>query len=287
MNGLSALTDRLLSGLAAAPITGADSASEGALRGLPLAPSPNVTGLAQPAPLMLTTLSALAPLQHGWTGRPDESGRQPLGARTETQPISAIRVRVHGVTGVDEVSRERVRLVADRIRAETGLEVDVTVGSSPYEQRINLPGGQLGRPDLVVQQSWLKKGVATTILKALDRKSLAVFSLVLLVSILSVANSTVASVRARRRELGLLSCLGWRGRDLFRCVMAELLLIAGGAGVAAAAAAGALGWLLRVPVPLSRAGLAVPAALLVATLAGLGPAWAASRVSPIKPQTCR
>ena len=93
-----------------------------------------------------------------------------------------IRVRVAGVTGPDPVSRERVRRVTQAIRERTGLAVDITAGSSPHPLRVELPPGKFGRPALTVREGWTKKGVAFAIVSALDRKSLALFVLVLVVS---------------------------------------------------------------------------------------------------------
>ena len=45
------------------------------------------------------------------------------------QPISSVRVQVAGITGMDPVSQDRVRLVAEQINAATGLDVDITIGA--------------------------------------------------------------------------------------------------------------------------------------------------------------
>lgn len=88
---------------------------------------------------------------------------------------------------VDDLSRERVRLAADRISQATGLDLDVTVGASTTQRTLTLPAGNFGRPELALSQPWLKKGVGVAI--------------VLLVCALTVANCVTASVRARQREL--------------------------------------------------------------------------------------
>jgi ABC-type antimicrobial peptide transport system permease subunit len=273
LTGLTEVTSRLLNGLLPAPLTGADQRSRQLLGNQPLQPGANLAGLAQPAPLMLTTLEGLQPLEQGW-----ESA---TGSRDAAAPISAIRVKVAGVTGIDSASRERVRLAAQRIQQATGLHVDIMVGSSATQETIALPAGRLGRPALTLHQYWFKKGVATAIVHAADRKSLAIFALVLLVAILSVANSAIASVRARRHELGVLACLGWDARYLLGSVVAELAAVGLAAGVAAAPVAVALGHLAGTPVAWIRAALAVPAALLVVMVAGLVPAILAARADPM------
>jgi len=121
-------------------------------------------------------------------------------------PISVIRVRVAGVTGPDQVSRERVRRVAQAIRERTGLAVDITTGSSPHPLLVQLPAGKFGRPALTVREGWTKKGVAFAIVSALDRKSLALFVLILVVSALFLANGAFASVRSG-------PCCVWDGTE--------------------------------------------------------------------------
>lgn len=270
LRGLTSVTRRVLNGLLPVPLSGADSRSRGLLHHQQLLPSANVAGLAQPSPLMLTTLKALGPLEQGWSGSTDSAA-----------PISAIRVKVAGVTGIDPVSRARVQLAAQRIRQQTGLEVDLTIGSSATDETISLPAGRSGRPGLLLHQSWVKKGVATTIIDAVDRKSVALFVLVLLVSALTMANAAIASVRSRRTELGVLACVGWPASALFRTTVAELGIVAGIAGIVSFGLSLLVGQLIGTPISVARAALAVPAAIAVALVAGLVPAVLASRADPL------
>jgi len=268
--GLSELTAQLLGGYSTLPTVGADARSRSALHDQPLAPSGNLGGLVQAPPSMITTLDALPQL----TGHPWDP-------TNGLAPLSAIRVKVADVQGVDETSRERVRLVADRISQATGLDLDVTVGSSTTQRTLTLPAGNYGRPQLALTQPWLKKGVGVAIITAVDRKSITLFVLVLLVSALTVANCITASVRARRRELAMLAALGWRRRDLFRLILTETGLVASAAGLLAAAGSLPLAAAGGLPVDLVRAALAIPICLLVATAAGLAPAARAARSTPI------
>lgn len=269
LTGLSDLTGQILAGYGTVATTGADARSQQALGGKPLAPSPNIAGLVQAPPMLLTSLDALPQMMAGFE------------PNTAAAPISAIRVRVAGVHGVDALSRERVRVAAQRISQATGLDVDITVGSSPSQRTVNLPAGRFGRPELLLSQPWVKKGVAITILTALDKKSLILFVLVLLVCALSVANTSVASVRARRGELGVLACLGWRRKHLFTTVLSELAVVAIAAGIIAAGMSVAIGAAIGTPISWPRAALALPAAVAVALLAGSVPAWLATRADPM------
>jgi putative ABC transport system permease protein len=177
----------------------ADAAGRRALDGRPLRPTTNIGGyLAQP-PLLLTTIKALDVLTDPTAYR----------AANQAAPVSVIRIRVAGVSGPDKVSRERIRRVAAAIVARTGLAVDVTAGSSPHQLLVDLPAGRHGQPPLRVSEDWVRKGAAIVILEALDRKSVALFFLVLLTCACFVANGAFAAVRARRAEIGTLRCLGW------------------------------------------------------------------------------
>jgi hypothetical protein len=252
-------------------LTGRAAAARAALGGGTLSPSGNLAGYVAQPPLLLTTLDGAAPLVDAGF----YEGRNPDG------PISAIRVRVAGVTGPDAVSRERIRQAAERIATATGLDVDVTVGASPSPQAIDLPAGRFGRPALALEEPWVRKGVAATILTAIDRKSVLLFALILVVCGLFVANAAGAAVRSRRTELGVLACLGWPTSRLFGVVLGEL--------AAVGLVAGALGGLLALPIAAlagidaspGRAALAVPAAVLLALLAGVVPAARAARMQPI------
>lgn len=249
----------------------ADAGSTAALGGRDLLPNRNLGGyLAQP-PQLITTLDALPILT---------SSVRYDGDLHAQDPISVIRVRVAGVTGPDPVSREKIRMVAQQIALRTGLDVDVTAGSSPTPTTVEVPAGKFGRPALALSENWVRKGVAVAILSALDRKSVALFVLILGVCGLFVANAASAAVRARRTELGVLSCLGWSARTLFAAALGEVALLGLVAGLVGSAAAVPLGHALGLRVDLARAALAIPAAVVLAVLAATGPAWRASRATP-------
>ncbi len=249
----------------------ADPASRAALGGKPLLPTQNLADYIQQPPLLLTTLRGLSAFHNSEFFR---------GASSEP-PIGVIRVKVAGVTGPDPVSRERIRQVAEAIQKTTGLSVDVTAGSSPHPLLVRLPRGKFGRPSLLVEEGWVKKSVAIVILAALDRKSLALFVLVLVVTALFLVNGALASVRARRSEIGTLLALGWARGKIFRAVLGELALIGLVAGLVGSGSAAALVQVLALKMPLYRTLLVAPVAIVLATLAGLVPAWRAARCLPM------
>jgi putative ABC transport system permease protein len=255
--------------VAAAP---ADTAGRKALGGSDLLPNQNLGGYVTQPVQLITTLSALPAL---------ENSSFFSGNLHAADPISVIRVRVAGVTGPNAVSLERIRQVAQQIAVGTHLEVDIVAGSSPSPTTIDLPAGKFGQPALALTEGWVKKGVALTILRAVDKNSVVLFTLILIVCILFVANSATAAIRGRRRELGVLACLGWTRPRMFTAVLGELAAIGLTAGLAGAAAALPLSAALGLHASLGRAALAVPVAIAVAVTAGAIPAWLAARADPI------
>ena len=250
----------------------ADAASRTALHGGDLLPSLNLGGYVSQPVNLITTLAALPAL---------ENAGNFSGNLHASEPISVIRVRVAGVTGPDPVSLERIREVAQQIAVGTGLDVDIVAGSSPQPTAVSLPAGKFGQPPLELTEGWVKKGVAVAILTAVDKKSVVLFALILVVCVLFVANSATAAVRGRRRELGVLACLGWTRSRLFGTVLGELAVIGLAAGVLGAVAALPLAGALGLHASAFQALLAIPVAVGVAVIAGAVPAWLAARADPV------
>ncbi|MCW3815074.1 FtsX-like permease family protein [Micromonospora sp. DR5-3] len=247
---------------------GADARSRTTLGGQPLEPSGNPAGYLSAPPLLLTNLASVPELLKGGTSPQLQA------------PISAIRVRVADVHGYSERSAERVRLIAERIAQATGLDVDITLGSSPAPQAVELPAGAFGRPELRLTENWSALGVASVIVKAVDRKSAALFLLVLVVCVLFLGNAVSAAVRDRRPELAVLACLGWPARRIGALILGEVTALGLAAGLLAVGLAFPLGAALDIVVDWRRALLAVPVALLLALVAGLAPALRAARAHP-------
>ncbi len=249
----------------------ADARSRRLLKGKPLLPSQNVGDYVEQPPLLLTTLEGMKPFLNP-SYFPGASLRAPL---------SVIRVRVANVKGPDPTSRARIKAAALEIRDRTGLDVDITAGSSPRPMLIDLPAGKFGRPELLLKEGWVKKGVSVSFLKALDRKRLVLLALIPLACAFFLVNGAFAAARARRRELGTLLCLGWPRRAIFAALLGELALVGLLAGLVGAALATAIVRLFALDVSLPRTLLVVPIALLLPVLAGLVPALRASREVPL------
>ncbi len=257
---------------------GADEASRRALGGGKLEPNANVTGLLAQPPLMLTTMDAAAKIFG-----PDGYRTSPAYPELElnrSAPISMVRVRLAGKIGIDDTSRERVRSIAQQIAERTGLQADITLGSSPTAVPVRYPAGRFGRPELVLGEPWVQKGVAAVLIRAADRKSLLLSGLVLAVCALAVLNANRAAVRSRRTELGILACVGWTRRHLVTLLLAEMAATGLAAGLAGMLLAIPLAWAFGLTLSWGHLLLTIPAAALLALLAGGGPAWRAGRPDP-------
>lgn len=261
----------------------ANAAGRSALHGRPLLPTQNLGGYIQQPPLLLTTMKGLQAFLNPkfWPPQGATAATSAIPKAQQRAPISAIRVKVAGVTGPDPLSLERIRVVAQKIHAETGLAVDITAGSSPHPVLISLPKGKFGQPPLLVSEGWSKKGVTVSFLRALDRKDLALFALILVVCAFFLGNGAFAAVRTRRAELGALLTIGWSPKEIFRAVLGELAVVGLVAGLAGSGLAAALVAGLSLHFPLLRTLYVIPIALGLALLAGLLPAWRAARGRPL------
>lgn len=254
----------------AADVTAADARTEAILGGSRLFSDLNPAGYLQSAPALLISMEGLELFT---SGRYTELADAPA--------ISSVRVRVAGITGMDDVSRERIRLVAERIAAATGLEVDIVIGSSTTRMAVELPESRLGVPRLDLTEAWTKKGVAVSIVDALDAKSVALFVLILVSSAVTVAVVAQASVAARRRELGILAACGWTSGRRVAVFLVESALLGGLAGSLGAFLAWPLTTVLAVAFDPVRAGSAIPTAMLLTVLASVAAAVRAGRLTPV------
>jgi putative ABC transport system permease protein len=240
------------------------------LHGGDLLPDGNPAGYLQTPPLLLTDLNSISAFTNP-NAYPDVDGRA---------PISTIRVRVAGVHGDDPLSRERIRVLAQTIAQKTHLQVDVTAGSSPTPVHVDLPANAHA-PALQLTESWVEKGVVEKILSVVDKQSVILFLLILVICAAFVYNVAAAGVHARRVQLGVLASLGWRQRDLFRLIVGEQAVIGAAAGVLGAAIAIPASSAAHFHASSVHALLAIPAAVLLAVAAALLPAVRASRMKPL------
>ncbi len=271
-------------------LVAADSDARSALNGRPYLPNQNLAGYVQQPPLFLTTMRGLrtfldAPNWHPGVvvqGKLFKGGVVTAIPKPQRlAPISAIRIKVAGVTGPDPLSLERIRVVARKIHEQTGLTVDITAGSSPHPVNVLLPKGRFGQPPLWLQEGWSKKGATVSFLRALDRKDLGLFALILVITAVFLGNGVLAAVRARRAEVGTLLTLGWSRAAIFTAVLAEVLVVGVVAGILGTALAGLLVASFALHLALLKTLLVLPLAVVLALVSGLIPAWLAARGEPL------
>lgn len=172
--------------------------------------------------------------------------------------ISAIRVRVAGVDPANEASWTRIEKVAQMIQQHTGLRVLVTLGSSPQPTLVYVPGikqGEYGSTRTIdpvgwVEERWIFIGAGIVYLNQLGITRLLLLGAVLLVCLGYLVMTLSALVSAQRREMAILSALGWRPWHPVSLFLSQILILAVGGGI-----------------------VGIGLALLTMTLIGTSPPW--------------
>jgi ABC-type antimicrobial peptide transport system permease subunit len=126
----------------------------------------------------------------------------------------------------------------------------------------------------------------------MDAMTAAIGLLAMVVGGIVVANTMMMSIYERTREIGTLRALGWRKRRILGQVVQESLLLCLLAGLFGSILGVVLVWLIgRVPAVNSFLTIrweasvflqAIGLALAVGLVAGLYPAWRASRMQPVE-----
>ncbi len=185
-----------------------------------LLPTTNPAGYVMQPPLALTTIDAARVL-------------------VGNHCISAIRVRVAGVVTPNQESWKRIQQVAQEIHLQTGLQVVVTLGSSPQPTLVYVPGvhvEELGATQNIapigwVEERWIHIGVGLTYLNQLGSTRLLLLGAVLAVCLGYLAVAFSALVSSQRREFTILNVLGWRPWQPIRLFLAQALILAIGGGI--------------------------------------------------------
>lgn len=167
-----------------------------------ISPSDSPYGFLTKPPGMLTTIKAAAKI---------------LGKK----PISAIRIKVAGVTNLDEKSQKKLEKIASEIRNQTGLDAEITLGSSPQPALTHIPAKGNQSALGWIQQPWVKLGSSFAIFKETKVGFSGVVGSVMLVAIIYVFASLLVSLFARRREFAVLLAIGWRPSQLSKMIFLE------------------------------------------------------------------
>src|SRR6266851_3223775 len=185
-----------------------------------LLPTTNPAGYVMQPPLALTTIAAACEL-------------------VGNHCISAIRVRVAGVVTPNQESWKHIQQVAQEIHQQTGLQVVVTLGSSPQPTLVYVPGihtGELGATQDIAplgwaEERWIHIGAGLTYLNQLGSTRLLLLGAVLAVCLGYLAVAFSALVSSQRREFAVLSLLGWRPWQPIRLFLLQALILALGGGL--------------------------------------------------------
>jgi putative ABC transport system permease protein len=234
-------------------------------------PTTNPAGFIVQPPLALTTISA---------------ARELVGEHC----ISAIRVRVAGVVTPGQESWKHIQQVAQEIRQQTGLQVVVTLGSSPQPTLVYVPGVRAGTfgtdqniaPVGWVEERWIHIGVGLTYLSQLGSTRLLLLGAVLAVCLGYLAVAFSALVSSQSRDFAVLSVLGWRPWQPIQLFLIQALILAIGGGIVG------LGLALLIAAFLEATPLwfvviwTIPLMLAFALISILYPLWQIWHIHPAK-----
>ncbi len=234
-----------------------------------LLPTTNPAGYLLQPPLALTTLKA---------------AQQLVGNHL----ISVIRVRLTGNVTPDDTGWKRVSQVAQEIHQRTGLQVFVTLGSSPAPTLVYIPGltkGQDGSTKDIppvgwVQERWIAIGAGIVYLNQLGETQLLLLGAVLLVCLGYLVVTMSSLVSAQRRELAVLSALGWRPWHPAGMFVAQALALALCGGVVGIGLALAVVMLIGASPPWQIVAWTIPGVLALALLSACYPLWTIWRIQP-------
>jgi cell division protein FtsX len=249
-----------------------------------LRPTLNAGGyLVSPPDMLISLDTARHLLMEGCVEWVPVEGRASRAEHTECSAqediISAIRVRVGGISELTPQAQASIEDVAQRIVELTGLHVDIMVGSSPQPVLVHLPGyGEV--PGLgYVEEGWVKKGVVTLVTRGVNRADAFLFSVMLVACLLFLFNANYVSVLGRLPEFGVMRALGWRRRTLFGMVLGEALVLGLFSGLLGALLALGIGRVFTLPTPLVPIVLLAPLGGSLFVLGALLPAWWAAHAA--------
>jgi putative ABC transport system permease protein len=190
------------------------------------------------------------------------------------------------VTVVMEIStaRDLLKIAADKVSA---FFVEPEPGADPRDVQRRIATAVEGVQVRSMAQFNMQVG---DIMGQLDLFLLLVISLALMVGGVGIANTMLSSTLERYGEFGIMRANGWTRMNILGLVTAESALLGLLAGLAASAlaVAGVMSlnaYLVRLELRLELTPRLVIAsnvvAMAVATVAGLFPAWRASRLTPM------
>jgi len=230
---------------------------------LQIHPTNNPTGYLMDPPFLLTTLE----------------GAQFLSQQEDF--ISAIRVRVSGVEQISEESQTRIEQVAAEIERLTGLDADITLGSSPQPVLVHVPGYEEAPGLGYVEEGWIRQLTAITLLRQTNWADLGLFVAISLVFGSYLVATNWLAILGQWHSLGLVSALGWRTKDVSRRILSRAALDGLLASLFTAGLSMAVSHAFGLSLPVGRLAAALPLSLLLYVGAAWFPARQAIRQMPV------
>jgi ABC-type antimicrobial peptide transport system permease subunit len=195
--------------------------------------------------------------------------------------ISAVRIRVAGVETAGEASQRKIERVAREIEERTGLQVDITLGSSPQPMLVDVQGSENVEALGKVEELWVRQLVGITLQRDFTRFDTLLFAAMFFSFGIFMYTSAALNLVGRQGEIGVLKTVGWKDKHILGYLLSEALLLAFITGCIAFAATLGITALLGHPIALDRAGLVFPLMLGLFVLGTALPFAQAARRSPL------
>lgn len=195
--------------------------------------------------------------------------------------ISAVRIRVAGVETAGEASQRKIEKVAREIEELTGLQVDITLGSSPQTVLVDVQGSEKVQALGKLEELWVRQLVGITLQRDFTRFDSLLFAAMFFSFGIFIYTSAALNLTGRQQEIGVLKTIGWKDRRILGYLLSEALLLALITGCIAFAATLGITALLGHPITLDRAGLVFPLMLGLMVLGTILPFGQAARRTPL------
>ena len=254
-----------------------------------LTPTLNNEGyLVSPPDVLISLTSAQQLLEYGCvdvvTDETSASGFKPISVPCDAGDdiISAIRVRVGGITEMGADAQARIEQVADEIVRQTGLHVDVMVGSSPQPVLVHIPGYQGLEGRGYIEENWVKKNVNTLIQSGMNLADSLLFTAMLAAGVLLLFNLNTFLMLGRVSEVALYNALGWRRHDIIKRLLGQVLPVGLLSILLVALLSLVLIHMLSLELVVGQFLLVLLLELAAFMLSALLPAWKISTASPVE-----
>ena len=226
-------------------------------------PTNNPLGYLSQPPVMLTTLSAA----------------KFLAQRDDY--ISAVRIRVAGVETAGEASQRKIEKVAREIEELTGLQVDITLGSSPQTMLVDVQGSEKVQALGKLEELWVRQLVGITLQRDFTRFDSLLFAAMFFSFAVFLYSSVSLNLIGREQEIGVLKTIGWKDGRILGYLLSEALLLALVVGcIACLGTLGVTAWLGQ-PIAFNRAVWIFPLMLGLFILGTAIPFIQASQRTPL------